>query len=415
MAGTAFRDGQRWRGHVQVNGVRKYVRGRTKTEVKKRLDILAGEPGQNPDNDLGGKTPTSVAEFSREWLLRLQRRVTIGDLREQTATKYADWIRLYILPTLGDIQMADLAESDVTRMRDANLAKGLARDTAAGAMRLFGTMCKAAISQGLLKHNPVPGVRKPSSTVRPAALSKTEAERLLAVAEGLSMGPARVACSCVLGMRQGEILALTVDDVTWADGLPTSLIVRRTLSRNMWKHGPACQTSDSHTASRCQYRVRAQLTGDPKTENGFRAVPIPSLWRQVFKDQATAAADLAEQQGSGRRWLFPGPRGGRPREDTDAHAWARMVRRVLGPDAPTGTHAGRRRAATALAEAGVPLYVAKKLLGWGSGELMNIYARVSDDVVRSEMERVYSDQTACGLPVTRAATSHTFSPYTPPT
>lgn len=100
---------------------------------------------------------------------------------------------------------------------------------------------------------------------------------------------------------------------------------------------------------------------------------------------------LGERWPAGEAWLFPGNLGEAPSIRVDSQRWYRLIRRVLGPGAPTGTHAGRRHAATRLAERGVPIHTAMEVLGWSARELMDIYARIGADHKRNEMARAWAD------------------------
>jgi len=377
-----YRDGKRWRGHIESNGVRRYARGSTKREVQARLNELARD-GLAPKP----RDRTTVAQWSATWLSAQDRRTAAGSLRPRTFQTYADDLRLYILPHLARARLDALTPAQVENMVARLVACGLSANTAAQALRTLHTMLAAAMKACLIQDNPASGLPHPRPVTMPEALTASQAEALMASPS--PVGAARVAASCWLGMRQGEILGLRLDAVIWHGPVPGALRVGSAIPKKSWRHGPGCKGVGEHLPRDCPAAVRAGEASKPKTAAGTRVVPIPAALAGAFADQAAAAQALCELIGAPAVWLFPGPDGGPPNRDVDARRWRELVRRVLGQDAPTGTHAGRRCAATRLAEAGVPLYVASRIMGWSSGSLMDVYARVGDHVAAAEMDRVY--------------------------
>lgn len=391
--GTISRDGRGWRGSIMVHGVRKYRRGRTKREVVEGLADLREEMlGQAV---AAAAAPLTVAGFLAQFLRRCEARVRAGSLATSTYEVYRSNIEL-IVSVLGAHQVGKLNANDVMHMHEVLLGRGLGRSSVGQAHRVLKTALQTLVKAGELASNPVSLVKEPKARVTGPieAIRPAEVRRLIAQADPTDLGcsPARVAVSAVLGLRQTEALGLLIDDV---DLLGAQVHIRQRRTRQIWLHGPLCEKREEHSAAKCPVRVGPPTTDTTKTPAALRTVPIPTWVVPLFAEQLAQIALAKEQLGNiwvdKTPWLFPGLMGAAPSVSSDTHRWARLVTRVLGEGAPTGTHAGRRCAATRLAEANVPIETAKKLLGWASGELMQIYAQVSPEHVRAQMMRAWDD------------------------
>lgn len=398
------------RGHIVVDGERRYCRGKTKAIVQAKFDKLLEDAMRQPS---AAKSPSkqepssrsmTVDEYLDSWLGALPARIVDGTIGLRTLEAYERNVRLHLRPALVGCRLADIDRARVRDLQSELFTKPclnrkdrtLGRATVGQAMRVLHTALQQAVDDGLIPENPCDRVKKPRTDDidPPAGLSTAQGSELLRKAspESLPAGPARVASSCHLGLRQSEIVGLYETDLI---NDCTELLVRKGLSRPAWRHGPDCGCNQNPavgavvTAGRCPSRVRAPLVGKTKTPAGVRVVPIPPSLQPIFRAHLKLLRERRELMGDrwpeGPAWLFPGNLGERPSIRVDSQRWARLVRRILGPDAPTGTHAGRRHAATRLAEQGVPLHTAAELLGWNSRELMNLYKRLGTDHKRSEM------------------------------
>ena len=404
------------RGYITVNGKRVYRRGKTKAIVQAKFDKLLEDsmrqPGsaESPSKRKPNSRSVTVDEYLDGWLATLPARIVDGSIGLRTLEAYDRNVRLHLRPALAGSRLADL---DRTRIRDLQselfakpcmnrTGRTLGRATVGQAIRVLHTALQQAVDDGLIAENPCDRVKRPRTddVDPPPALSTAQGVELLrrASPKSLPAGPARVASSCHLGLRQSEIVGLYETDLV---NDCTELLVRKGLSRPAWRHGPGCgcnqnpKVGDVVTAGRCPSRVRAPLVGRTKTAAGVRVVPIPPSLQPVFRAHLKLLQErrqvLGDRWPEGPAWLFPGNLGERPSIRVDSQRWARLVRRILGPDAPTGTHAGRRHAATRLAEKGVPIHTTMEILGWSARELMEVYARVGSEHKRSEMARAWAD------------------------
>lgn len=409
-----------YRGHVTVDGQRVHRRGKTKAIVRAKLrqaveDRKSGKMKQTATSRKLSDKSTEVGEYLDWWVSGLPSRVVAGTLAPGTLETYQRNVRLHLRPALVGVMLVDLDRQRIRELQAQLFAKPrgnrkptngpagtLGRSTAAQAMRVLHTALQQAVDDGLLVENPCDGVRKPrrDDVERPPALSADQAAELLRKASKTSLpaGPARVACSTILGLRQAEVIGLFETDL---NSDCSELVVRKKLTRPAWQHGSNCSCNQDPdagvvvTGGHCPSRVRAPIIGPTKTAAGRRSVPVPPALQPLFRAHLDLLHARREALGDlwpeGPAWLFPGDLGQQPQIRSDSQRWSRMVHRILGPNAPTGTHAGRRHAVTRLAEAGVPIHTAMEIMGWSARELMEVYARVSSDHKRNEMARAWDD------------------------
>lgn len=118
----------------------------------------------------------------------------------------------HICPLLGDRALASLAATDMERLRDSCLAKGLSPQTVRHAVALVRRVWNRASTRGIVTgSNPArPCIAPEPDNKRVRWLSRDEAERLLAALALRSATWRDIALmSLHTGMRRGEILALT--------------------------------------------------------------------------------------------------------------------------------------------------------------------------------------------------------------
>jgi integrase len=165
------------------------------------------------------------------------------------------------------------------------------------------------------------------------------------------------ALAWMTGLRAGELLALTLDDLNFD---------RKTIRVN--------KSSDDLTREIRQ----------PKTKCSVATLPVPSALEDVLRNYV-------------RQWT-PNPSGllfasrdGRPRSRTNVvRNGLKPILRKLGiPSEETGMHAFRHGLATELAEASVPLTVLQSQLRHASvTTTLKIYAHVIPQSQRDAMENV---------------------------
>ena len=166
----------------------------------------------------------TVESYLQDWLLyRLQPRV-----RERTSHLYREAITKHVLPTLGSLKLQKLTPRHIERLYDLKRREDYAPRTIAHLHTILHQALEDAVHLHHLSHNVCSQVRPPrvpQGHPHVKALSLPQAHQLLAAAQGEVL-EALYVLALTTGMRQGELLALTWQDIDFSHG---KLQVRGTL------------------------------------------------------------------------------------------------------------------------------------------------------------------------------------------
>jgi integrase len=343
----------------EVVRVRRSVYGRTAEEAERKAATLRAGLATEC---VSSRRELTVAELLDRWLAR-KRSCAPG-----TYASYEQQVRLYLTPYLGQRPLAALTVDDVQDFVDwlASCATARGGPFAAGSVRLaLGALRQAlkyALVRGLIECNIAADVRVWGvRSRRPRFLTTAEAARLLIAARG-NRHEVLYRVALILGLRQGELLGLRWASVDLDGG---HIAVREQLQRRMPGEGTG---------------ARLVLRG-LKSDAAHRTIPLPS------------AQDSLRQR-HGPTWNAEGfvfvSRKGTPLDG--AHltvAFKKIVVRAGLP--PMRFHDLRHSAASFLGADGVPVEVAKAILGHTDVRLtLNLYRHVQPeefDRAAAAMER----------------------------
>jgi integrase len=193
--------------------------GKNRREAERSLRKIAVEI------DDGAFRPQPIVafeEWGNRWLASLER-------KRSTVRSYEPTIA-YATATFGRTAVRRLRAEDVARFSVSLRDRGMSPSTRAKHLRILGACLQAAIRHGYAARNPVRDLA-PSEKPRPerkeaAYFENAELPRLFAEFEA---GPQRTIFMLALktGMRQGEILGLTWEDVDLQEAV---IRVRRTFT-----------------------------------------------------------------------------------------------------------------------------------------------------------------------------------------
>ncbi len=190
-------DGQRVRRRFTVRG--------TKRDAQQALREALG------DRDRGvlivGDPPT-LGEWLPQWL---QQHATDRDLAETTVVRYERVIRLGLLPVLGHARLDELGPQHFIAYQTA---ESITPDNRTRGIKLVKRALADAVIAGVIGRNPAQSIRsqKVRRRAERRALSDDEVRVLLQTAAGTSYWTP-LALAVTTGLRQGELLALTWDDM----------------------------------------------------------------------------------------------------------------------------------------------------------------------------------------------------------
>lgn len=160
---------------------------------------------------------TTVAEWATRWLEEVEPR-----LRPKTIDGYRDSVENHIIPRLGRIKLHQLSVDDVARMISELQAEGKKANSIRNYLTPLSRMMAVATRRGLCNHNPVRGLDREdlpkADQKKMRILNEKEIEKLLFAASS-DRWRSLFATLVFTGLRIGEALALTWEDVDFEAGL----------------------------------------------------------------------------------------------------------------------------------------------------------------------------------------------------
>lgn len=197
----------RWEGRITVAGQRRSVYGGSEAEVEDELDRLRDQARR------GVGSHCTVGEYLDQWLAEVVAPARAVD----TLAGYESAVRLHIKPAVGAVRLERLTAGQVHAMIHGLECKGLSPRTREWVLGTLRSALATAERWQMVDRNVAALVEAPqvrnADTGRP--LSVDEARRLLAAARGHRLEALYVVV-LPLGLRQGQALALTRDDVDLA-------------------------------------------------------------------------------------------------------------------------------------------------------------------------------------------------------
>lgn len=353
----------RWAGAISVGHrdgkrVRKVVYAPTRHEVSSKLRALIRAADDGLRVDLDRQT---ISQFLPAWLESDVR----PRLRPKTIQTYETVVRVHLLPTLGRIAVAKLSVRDVQGLLNAKSAGGLSPRTVRMLRDILRQALNVAMRWGMVGRNVAALANAPkAAAIRRRILLPTEARRFVE-----ALGEDRLAAvfliALTVGLRQGEILGLSWEDVDLENG---ALRVRRALSR-------------AGGVSRLV---------EPKTERSVRTVVIgPSL---VAALRSARVRQREDRLLAGSRWvdgdlLFTTSIG----TPLDGSSVTKRLHGILSEhELPQITfHDLRHSCASLMLAQGIAPRVVMETLGHSDIRLtMNLYTHVIPELQRDAADRM---------------------------
>ncbi len=246
-----------------------YFKG-TKADAEIEEARLKGEFGTMQSS--GGKDPT-VGEYMDRWLADYIKPFCAP----ATYKLYSSFIDKRIKPEIGKLKLKNLNASHVQRMfrkmvteRLDEKNKPVSASTINACNRVLKAALNQAIREGLIKENPCILAKVPAADrYEPSIVEGDQVTRLLKAAQK-SFYYELIETALMTGLRLGELLALTWDDVDLGAGVIT-------VNKALKGHG-----------------VNASVS-KPKTSSGYRTVLLPKhtvmALEKLKQKQAKLASD----------------------------------------------------------------------------------------------------------------------------
>lgn len=365
--GSIYQDAEgRWRSVVDLGWRdgrrrRKYLSGRTRTEVAAKLRRVLDEQEAGLEISTDGHAPTLEA-----WLGHWLDTIAAPRLRPSTLTTYRGYIRNRVLPNIGRHRLDKLQPEHLESLYAQLMAEGLAPASVLQIHRILSRSLKVAMQRGRVRRNVATLVEPPSvrrEEVRP--LTADQARAVLQTAQG-RRNAARWSVALALGLRQGEALGLSWDAVDIGAG---SLVVRQALQR---RPGGGL------------------VLVPPKSRAGRRSIPMPAQLVEALR--AHRKVQAMERLAAGSMWtdtglVFTGATGMPLDPRADHREWQRLLHEAGVP--PARLHDARHTAATLLLAQGVSARVVMELLGHSQITLtLGTYTHVVPELARDAASRM---------------------------
>ena len=328
--------------------------------------------GKRKQKKIYGKTIRELEDNVAEVRARLNKGIVIDD-EGLTVREWAEkWLRLYkpdvsyntmqsyratinhINKALGDIRLSTLKTSHVQELINSLISEG--KPAVAGKVKLAcGQLVKQAIANELIYKDIMLGVVLPS-TPKTQKRALTDTEKLAVINADLD-AKSRVYIDILLytGLRRGEALALTVDDIDLEQG---QIQVNKTVifAGN-----------------------KSNIKNSPKTSAGNRVVPMPGV----------LVEELRRYIGTlGGAYVFPMSTGDPMSRASFVKFWRRIQKKILA-NCNITPHMLRHTYATTLYYSGVDIKTAQYLLGHTNISVtMDIYTHLDGQQIQNTAEKL---------------------------
>lgn len=342
--GSVYQDTTgRWVGEVRIDGKRRRVSAKTKSEASRKLrDLTARRDTGQRVADRSTTVAVAVAEF-------LERDVPNRHLAPKTVELYT-WTGDIIRTEIGTVRLADLTVDHVEAMLDRLAAREKNPLSRSSLTKVRGTLQRAisfAERRGKATRNPALAATITPSAPRSQprrALGPDDARTLLEALRNERNG-LMFALSLRLGLRPGEAAALH-----WTDLDGGVVNVTRGLRRN---------------------GARPIIVDEVKTSGSRRTIDLPDDlvdWVKVHRVQQHTER-LAAPSWTDDRLVFATPIGGVIDPTQERRRLARICQRAGVPTIRPNEL--RHTAASLLSDAGVPLELIADLLGHESTDMLD--------------------------------------------
>jgi len=321
----------------------------------------------------------TVKTWAAEWLGIQERRLAPNSF---AATRSA--VTRWIVPTIGHKRFDLLTPADVRAVATAQRADGRSSSTQLRTHSVLTSLLKAAMAEGY----PVPQrllvVGKPARAISDRTdMSVPEAVALLEQASLCIPHASRYVAALLQGMRQGEALGLTREQVDLErNTLTISWQLQSLRYRVPRDRSSGFRVPDGYEARHLRGALHLVR---PKSESGKRVIPLVPWMRSALEAWLTVAPD------SPHGLVWPNLDGEPTYYKIDDEEWY-ALQSAADVHHPTGRwytiHEARHTTATLLLEAGIDPAVITAILGHSSIVTSRSYMHVNQRPALAALELV---------------------------
>ncbi len=260
-------------------------------------------------------------------------------IAHSTYKRYLALAKFHINPVVGDVELQKLSSNDITKMLAGMRQAGQSPRSQQQARALLSVAMKDAEYKGYISVNPVNRVRNPQGKrVEISPLSIEEVRRLLSTYAGTYLS-ARLHIALICGLRQGEVLGLTWDDID---------LEQRTIKVHR----------------QVQIINGVQTFSDLKTEKSSRLIALTEETTAALRSHLSLIEHLKTRVDASwkeKNLVFPDGFGNFRSPKTDYAEWKKALK--LCGIAPKRLHDARHTAATLMYSQGVGIETISRALG----------------------------------------------------
>jgi len=338
---------------LTIDGKKHFIYGSTPEEVDQKYTELKYkyQRGHNVNDN-----PT-LEEYMIKWYNAYKK----GEGALKTQEMYRNCINNHINPALGHKKIKEITSTDVqTLIKGITSSKSLAHKVRITLNQIF----KAAVADKLIDFNPVTNTKiiAPDKPKR-EFLSEAQRELLLEILKDHRMFPL-IYTMLHTGMRRGEALALTWSDVDFENKL-------------------------IHVSKATEYENSKPKPKDPKTENGFRDIPMSEELENFLSEYKKKTKSI---------YVFPGHTGG-PMGLTELKNQWRKAEKKIEKWFTNNPHTNiepfgltcrllRHTFCTALYDAGIDELSAADIMGHTISVMKEIYTHISEERKQTTAEKI---------------------------
>ena len=177
----------------------------SRKRAKEKLELMPNILSKN-------SLPVARMQFG-EYLINWLEEEHKHNIAHSTYKRYLALAKFHINPVLGEIELQKLSSSDITKMLGVMREAAQSPRSQQQARALLSVALRDAEYKGYILVNPVTRVRNPQGKrLEISPLTIEEVKRLLKTYSGTHLG-ARLHIALICGLRQGEALGLTWDEV----------------------------------------------------------------------------------------------------------------------------------------------------------------------------------------------------------
>lgn len=344
---------QHARGNFYTTFKGKFIYGSTPEEVEEKYieARYKASRGHNIRNN-----PT-MEEYMVKWFKAYKE----GKGSLKTQAMYRNCINKHINPVLGKKRVKEITSTEVQLfLKNVKSSKSLAHKVRITLSQIFD----AAVADRIRDFNPVANTEiiVPDKPKR-EFLSGAQRELLLKILQGHRLYPL-IYTMLYTGMRQGEALALT-----WAD--------------------VDTENKRISISKATEYEKSKAKTKDPKTERGFRKIPMPDELLEFLQERKKKTKSI---------YVFPGHAGGMMGLTELNNHWRRAKKRIAkwfeaNPDTDIEPfnltcRLLRHTYCTGLFDAGIDEVTAAEIMGHTISVMRDIYTHISDERRWATVEKI---------------------------